>query len=237
MSSHESGHPVVFWDFDDTLASRPGRWSGSVVEAVGRVDPQWVVDVELLRQQLRTGFPWHRADVVSGPVTPAQWWDRLSLTIVAACEAIGVPWQTARAAAAALPEIYYNVDAWTLDPEAVAALSAARAAGFRSVILSNHAPELPVLVRDLGLDPFVDTTVVSAAVGAEKPHPMIFRRALELSRADVARSWMIGDNPVADVAGARAVGLQAVLTAPPAGGSPESIGLMAAIEQIVGSIR
>lgn len=69
--------------------------------------------------------------------------------------------------------------------------------------------ELPVLVDALGLRPIVDTTVTSALVGAEKLNPRIFHYALQLAGAgdDV---WMVGDNPVADIGGARAVGIRAI---------------------------
>lgn len=224
---------MVFWDFDDTLASRDGRWSGAVVEAIAQVDPSCVVDAGRLRHQLRTSFPWHRPDVVSAPVSSARWWDRLTPTIVSACQSVGVPLRTAYAAAAALPGIYYRVDAWSLAAQAVSALGKVREVGFGCVIVSNHAPELPQLVRNLGLEPWIDATVVSAAVGAEKPHPMIFRRAIAVSDADPARSWMVGDNPIADVSGARAIGLRAILVARPTGTNRDGIGLLAAAEQIV----
>jgi putative hydrolase of the HAD superfamily len=56
----------------------------------------------------------------------------------------------------------------------------------------------------------VEEVINSAVVGAEKPNPLIFRHALAVTGAD-PDSWMIGDNPVADVEGARGVGMRAIL--------------------------
>jgi putative hydrolase of the HAD superfamily len=55
-----------------------------------------------------------------------------------------------------------------------------------------------------------DHSCAVALVGIEKPNPAIFWHALHVSRAG-ADCWMIGDNPVADVAGAESVGIRAVL--------------------------
>jgi putative hydrolase of the HAD superfamily len=77
------------------------------------------------------------------------------------------------------------------------------------VIVSNHVPELASLVDGLGLARWFDAVVTSAEVGYEKPHPRLF----EAARAVTPRGsiWMIGDNPIADFAGARSVGINAVL--------------------------
>ncbi len=88
-----------------------------------------------------------------------------------------------------------------------------RRAGCRNVIVSNHVPELEQLLHDLGLADAVDAVFSSAVVSWEKPHPRFFLHVLDqLGRPP--HVWMVGDNPVADVAGARAVGMPALLVAP-----------------------
>jgi putative hydrolase of the HAD superfamily len=59
-------------------------------------------------------------------------------------------------------------------------------------------------------------------VGAEKPLPAIFQHAITMTHASVTDSWMIGDNPVADVHGARNAGLSAILAD---GGYPDAAGV------------
>jgi putative hydrolase of the HAD superfamily len=95
-------------------------------------------------------------------------------------------------------------------PDSAAALALTAAAGWRNVIVSNHAPELADLVRDLGLGAHVHEVITSARCGYEKPHPAIF----ELGRraaGNPATAWMVGDNPVADIAGAARAGIPGIL--------------------------
>lgn len=226
----ESG-AVLFWDFDGTLAVREGRWSGALVDAVHQVDPHILLRADQLRPLLQNGFPWHQPDVVVEVTTSAAWWARLRPVIVNAYSGVGIPPRVANAAADLLPVTYYSPGSWRLVGNVVKALERARLAGYRNVIVSNHAPELPDLVRDLDLSPLIELTITSAAVGAEKPNPRIFQHAIDLAHAWVERSWMIGDNPVADIAGAEAAGLRAVLVRP-AQRDDAGLGLLAAIELI-----
>ena len=119
---------------------------------------------------------------------------------------------------------------WTLFTDTRPALQATADAGWRNVILSNHVPELPALVGALGLDDLVETVFTSAAIGYDKPHPEAFRHALRAS-GDPERRWMVGDNPVADVAGAQALGIPAVLIRTE-GGEPDAL---AAARRVVAS--
>ena len=110
------------------------------------------------------------------------------------------------------------------------ALQATRQAGWRNVILSNHVPELPALVGALGLEDLIDGVYTSAAIGYDKPHPEAFRHALRES-GDPARRWMVGDNPVADVKGAQALGIPALLVRTE-GGEPDAL---AAAQRVIAS--
>ena len=57
----------------------------------------------------------------------------------------------------------------------------------------------------------LDFVVASAAVGTAKPHPDIFRFALARADLQPAEVMYVGDSYVADVLGARTVGIAAVL--------------------------
>lgn len=85
-----------------------------------------------------------------------------------------------------------------------------QSSGWRHVILSNHVPELPHIVERLGLERLIDKYISSALFGYEKPHPEIFRIALELT-GNPNTVWMVGDNFRVDVSGAEAVGIDAIL--------------------------
>lgn len=207
------GDRVVFWDFDGTLARREQRWAGALLDALALIGPTSItagITADELRPGLADGFPWHRPDEIVGPTDAATWWQRLTPVLVGAYEAAGVPSELAVAAASGVAGQFYRLDAWELIDGAVAALELTHDHGFRNVILSNHAPELPELVTALGLDPLVDRVITSALIGVEKPNPRIFRYAIEISGAG-PDCWMVGDNPIADVQGAQAVGIRAIL--------------------------
>jgi putative hydrolase of the HAD superfamily len=215
---------AVLWDFDGTLATRNGMWSACLHEALAAVAPDVVVAVEDLRPGLRNGFPWHAPDVAYGVRDPAGWWAALAPVLTRAYAGAGVPAAVAGRAAAAVRERYTDPAAWTVYPDTLPALAAL--ASFRHVVLSNHVPELPALVAALGLP--VDAVVTSAAVGWEKPHPAMFAAGLAAAGSP-DEVWMVGDNAVADVGGATAAGIPAILVR--TGGAP---GLLAAVDRIAG---
>jgi putative hydrolase of the HAD superfamily len=107
-------------------------------------------------------------------------------------------------------ERYTDPAGWLLYDDTIPALTELSRRGWRHVVLSNHVPELPAIIKSLGLAPHLAAIVNSASTGYEKPHPQAFRLALAAAdRPD--RIWMIGDNPTADIAGARAAGIDAIL--------------------------
>ena len=99
---------------------------------------------------------------------------------------------------------------WRIFPEVRAVLAALRERGLRLAVVSNWDERLPGLLRSLGLAGAFDVTVVSGELGCHKPAPAIFAEAA--SRLDVPpiRLLHVGDDPVADVQGARQAGLRAV---------------------------
>jgi putative hydrolase of the HAD superfamily len=89
------------------------------------------------------------------------------------------------------------------------------------VIASNWDCSLPDWLAPLGLLELVDGVVTSADVGAAKPDPALFRRALELAGVPAAEAVHVGDSLDNDVEGARAAGIRPLLLVrqgePPAG--------------------
>jgi putative hydrolase of the HAD superfamily len=96
-------------------------------------------------------------------------------------------------------------------PEALARL---RALGLRLVVVSNSDGSVERLLTELGLRAPLHAVMDSALVGHEKPDPRIFERALEAAGSPRERVVHVGDLFHADVAGARAAGVHAVLLDP-----------------------
>jgi putative hydrolase of the HAD superfamily len=88
-------------------------------------------------------------------------------------------------------------------------LALLREHGLKIGLVSNTGRDLGAFVRHHGLD--VDAAVGSGAYGKTKPHPTIFRFALEQLDVGAEDAVMIGDSIEDDVEGARAVGMRAIL--------------------------
>ena len=127
--------------------------------------------------------------------------------------------------------------AWALDayrdrwvagipvPSGVVAVLAAVAARRPVGILSNwpHAATIEAFVDHAGWRPHLAAVVVSADVGVIKPDPGIFRaaeRALGMDAAAAGSILHVGDDPRADVAGARRAGWRTAWLHSPNRGSP-----------------
>jgi putative hydrolase of the HAD superfamily len=203
---------VVMWDFDGTLATRPGLWSTCLLEVLDEHVPDHRASRDELRAALRDGFPWHRAEEPHLELCePDAWWAALDPLL---CRAFGVAGVEAGRqgdlARAFRTRFVDGSVGWEVFADSRPALKATAEAGWRNVILSNHVPELAALVRALGLSDLVEDVFSSALIGYDKPHPEAFRHVLRAC-GEPARRWMVGDNPVADVRGAQAVGIPALL--------------------------
>jgi putative hydrolase of the HAD superfamily len=95
-------------------------------------------------------------------------------------------------------------------PETRSVLAEMQRRGYRLGVISNHHDALLSVLKFHGLDPFFETVTYSQEVGAEKPAPEVFTRALERAGCPASAALHIGDSLEADVAGARRAGLAAI---------------------------
>lgn len=87
-----------------------------------------------------------------------------------------------------------------------------RARGYRTAVVTNNFKEITALWRArVDLDRLFDTVVDSCEVGVRKPDPGIYRIALERLGGVAPEDAVLLDDFEANLAGARAVGLHAVL--------------------------
>jgi phosphoglycolate phosphatase-like HAD superfamily hydrolase len=77
----------LLWDFDGTLAHRPGQWIDTVMSVLQKAGLADGVDREVVRSFMNTGFPWHKPDVIR-PAGQAldEWWRRLEPVLARAFE-------------------------------------------------------------------------------------------------------------------------------------------------------
>jgi putative hydrolase of the HAD superfamily len=130
--------------------------------------------------------------------------DRCATAMMDALELPGLDHATARRAMLGALE-------FSPYPDALEGLADLRDRGYRLVVASNWDCSLPDWLGPTGLLELVDGVVTSADAGAAKPDPAVFRKALELARVDGAGAVHVGDSLDNDVAGARALGIRAIL--------------------------
>jgi putative hydrolase of the HAD superfamily len=118
-------------------------------------------------------------------------------------------------------------------PEVPAALERLRAGGARLAVVSNWDVSLHDVLERTGLRGLVDAVVISAELGVAKPDPAIFRAALDRLGAGAADAMHVGDSVEADVAGARAAGLEAVLVARNGGQAPDGVRVVASLDGLL----
>ncbi len=83
--------------------------------------------------------------------------------------------------------------------------------GFKVGLVSNgKTPFQERNFQALGFSELFDCVVVSDAVGTRKPEKSIFELACRMVNANVEQSIFIGDNPVADIEGAKNAGMTTI---------------------------
>lgn len=102
---------------------------------------------------------------------------------------------------------------FSLYPDVSGALRALHARGVRIGLISNTHRCLTSFESHFELDGLISATVSSFDHGFMKPHPSIFRAALELMQVAPADAVMVGDSLKHDIQGAKAAGLRAILLA------------------------
>jgi putative hydrolase of the HAD superfamily len=118
-------------------------------------------------------------------------------------------------------------------PEVPAVLERLRAGGARLAVVSNWDVSLHDVLERTGLRGLVDAVVISAELGVAKPAPAIFRAALDRLGVSAAGAMHVGDSVEADVAGARAAGLEAVLVARNGGQAPAGVRVVASLDGLL----
>ncbi|MBD3291382.1 MAG: HAD-IA family hydrolase [Armatimonadia bacterium] len=202
---------TILWDFDGTLAWREGIWSGALLQALDRHSPGHGLCRDDIHPRIVGIFPWNHPHVAHPELNrPERWWAHMIEGLTGVFGDLGYPDDLACDLARTTRIVYSDATSFSLFDDTVPTLEALREAGWRHIILSNHVPELPNLVRELGVFPFFDEIISSALTGYEKPHREAFEIGLRAAGGP-DEVWMIGDNPIADVEGAEAMGIPAIL--------------------------
>ena len=134
------------------------------------------------------------------------WWKALALDVLS----IGAPSTAKIDENAWFEELYVHFGkpgVWVLYDDSRRCLDRL-ASRFRLAVISNFDRRLRLVLEDLGVASRFEHIIISSEVGCEKPHPGIFRQALEAMHVEAGRCLHVGDDPERDWAGAAAAGIR-----------------------------
>jgi HAD superfamily hydrolase (TIGR01549 family) len=98
-------------------------------------------------------------------------------------------------------------NSFELFPDSIDFLKHVKSLGAKVIMVTNATSSFNRIVKSLGLEAFLDGIVASCEVGVMKPHPRIFRKAIEVGGEGV----FIGDIYEVDYLGATRAGLTPIL--------------------------
>jgi putative hydrolase of the HAD superfamily len=151
------------------------------------------------------------------------------------CRRLGVPGPEAFVLAGRIYETFGNAARWRPFPDVVPAFERLVASGVKVGVISNWDSRLASILDGIGLGGLIDTVVCSAAERLHKPDPRIFQLACCRGGVRPARSAHVGDHVYADVIGARAAGMTAVLIdryGPAADGRASGVARIATLDRL-----
>jgi putative hydrolase of the HAD superfamily len=200
---------AVFLDVGDTLMRASPSWEHIYAMAFAEYGIE--VDIEALRDALRKAYHHGGWGMEGGfhPTEETSFQRTVQIDQIALGElGLGPMPETFFRR---LSELFLLTSSWHIFPDVEPALDALKSRGLILGVVSNWVWSLPELLHSLKLVAHFDFIAASARVGYEKPHPEIFRYALQEAGVDAAEAIHVGDHVDADVVGAREVGISPVL--------------------------
>lgn len=220
---------AVFLDFQDTLARfRDGAWNsayGLYVEAAR----EHGIDLPPDAVVLPTDEAWADYQTPDGPAHPEGSLNASAFSTVRVnvhgrrLAKAGITGTLAASIGRRIDEFEGDASRYVLFDDVIPALERIRSAGASVVIVSNHVWRLADIVDELGLGAYVAHVVNSARIGYRKPHPAIYRAALDASGVPAGETVMCGDSVGHDVRGAERAGIHGVYLNRSGGAPPEGV--------------
>ena len=95
---------------------------------------------------------------------------------------------------------------WEVYPEVLEVLESLKPR-FNLAVISNFDGRLRMVLEQLGVSKFFSNVFLSSELGADKPNPEIYRRALKFCGTEAGAALHAGDDPIRDWRGAAEAGL------------------------------
>jgi putative hydrolase of the HAD superfamily len=194
---------AVLFDVDFTLA-RPGPELGP--EGYLRVGRRHGVELDISKHEEARAAAVEKLEKHPDFRHDEELWIQFTERIVLG---MGGDPHSAREIAREVEKAWEDSDNFDIYEDVEPVLDELRGYGLKIGLVSNGARDLREFVRHHALD--ADVTVASRYHGKVKPDPTIFHKALARLEVDPSEAAMVGDHLEDDIAGARALGMRAVL--------------------------
>ncbi len=204
------GHTL--WDFNsqpDRLPAAYETMRSTLVQRLGRDDlPDAAALQRAVSDELRASSETYFQNSARVDQPPSHAW------IDRGCRALGLELDARLLLEITPPLFATEIDSLlcadgTLD--AVADLARDYAIGCVTNTLAGE-PAIRAMLRKHGFEEYMRSVVVSADEGWRKPHASLFEKAMRELDVECGEAVFVGDSPLHDVIGAKACGMQAVLT-------------------------
>jgi HAD superfamily hydrolase (TIGR01549 family) len=194
---------AVLFDVDFTLA-RPGPELGP--EGYGRLGERFGLKLDPARYDAARAAAID--DIQRHPELEhdEEVWIRFTEDII---RGMGGGSDRARECAVAMTRAWELSENFDLYEDALPVLEELRRHGLKLALVSNTNRDLAEFITHHALE--VDVALSSREHGRTKPHPTIFKAALDRLEVAPEEAAMVGDSPEDDIEGARALGMQAFL--------------------------
>ena len=204
---------VVLFDLGGTLIYFTSDWNPKTIEAAHflhnylvtlgyRLDPATFPDY--FRRAIEANYARRNDELIERPTAETL---RQTLSVY------GYPDVPGEHITDGLRRMYSLTQAyWYGEQDAIPMLETLHAQGYRIGLVSNAGDDEDVqtLIDNAGLRPYFEYIITSAAAGIRKPHPRIFRGALDFFGAQPEEAVMVGDFLDADILGANNLGMGSV---------------------------
>lgn len=201
---------ILFWDFHGTLTKPTSLWSPTLLKALKLYDNNTNVTLEDIRLHIKTGFTWHTPEKDYSALIDDKWWEFMYKRFYEIYTTLGVNSEIAIKASKEVKNTVLDIDNYHLYEDTISTLKECVKLGYKNYLLSNNYPELEDVMNKLGLDEYFSGYFISAKIGYDKPRKEIFEYALEKINYPTI-SYMIGDNPIADILGGNNANMKTIL--------------------------
>ncbi len=199
---------AIFFDMDDTLLDTSGGVEESWRVACQAFAPELGCDWDDLNRAIRAQAIAFWKDEAAVEHWRTRLHDARTFNVETALRERGWDHSHARR----ISERYWDEQCsrMKLFEDALDALDRIRSAGFRTGLITNGPQDMQRWkIAKFDLARHFDVIVIEGEFGHGKPHPNVFRHAMETVRSRPEESWHVGDNLYADIGGAQSAGIHA----------------------------